>query len=322
MDTIVVRNLVKTYGAFKAVDNVSFSVKQGEIFALLGPNGAGKTTTIKIMTTLIPQTSGICIINGHDVRKEPRVVKRDIGWIASEVILDDDLQVIENLKLQADLQGVSDWYATAMRLLEYFGIKNTVKMRAGNLSTGMRKKVEITMALLGDPSVIFMDEPTLGLDVGTRSMLWDLIKKTRDEHKVTIFLTTHYMDEADQLCDRIAIISKGKIVTIGTPEKLRSKAGGGVVVLTVTGEFSMSSIRSLSYKRQGNEIKIHLRKSKDSFVSVLKKIDLFQVSALRLEKPSLDTAFIKLTGSTMAEQEEDHPIDYRKFYRQLQRARQ
>ncbi len=320
MRVIVTSNLTKRFGKLTAVNRINLSIEEGEMFGLLGPNGAGKTTMIKILTTLIQPTSGSATVNGNDTVKNPNAVKREIGWVASEVILDDDLTVLENLKLQADLQGINEWRKMADSLLKYFGIEDFGNARVGTLSTGMRKKLEISEALLGSPKIIFMDEPTIGLDVGTRSMLWDLIKKIREDNKVTIFLTTHYMEEADELCDRIAIISKGVIAAIGTPEALKSKVGGDVLELTVTNNFYTNSIKSLKWKRNGNVVRIELRRGKDSVVSVLKKINLFEVDSLKLIRPSLDTAFMKITGSTMAEQETH--MDMRKFYAQIRRARQ
>ncbi|HUB92357.1 MAG TPA: ATP-binding cassette domain-containing protein [Candidatus Saccharimonadales bacterium] len=321
MDTVIVKNLVKKYGDFAAVDDVSFSVKKGEIFGLLGPNGAGKTTTIKVLTTLTAPTSGRATVNGHDTVREPLLVKGGIGWVASEVLLDDDLQVIENLKLQASLQGIYGWEDNAVKMLEYFGIKETYNKKVGTLSTGMRKKLEIIMALISEPSVIFMDEPTIGLDVGTRKMLWELIRDIRKRHGVTIFLTTHYMEEADELCDRIAIISKGKIVAMGTPEKLKSRAGGGIATIEVGEDFMTGSLKGLKFDRKGNTINIHLKGGESEFASALRQIDMRKVRSLKLVKPSLDSVFLKLTGSTLEEQEASGKFDTVKFYATVQRSK-
>ena len=320
-NTITVKNLTLRYGSFAAVDNISFNVRKGEIFGLLGPNGAGKTSTIKVLTTLVPPTKGTVLIDNYDVRKEPRQVRSVMGWVASEVILDDDLQVIENLMLQASLQGLHSWEGNAESMLEYFKIKETRNKKVGGLSTGMRKKLEIIMALLSEPSVIFMDEPTIGLDVGTRKMLWDLIRDIRKRHNVTIFLTTHYMEEADDLCDRIAIITKGKIVAIDTPERLKAKAGSSLITLEVTSGFDASNLKGLKFERKGNEINLHLKAGGDvSFTRVLKRIDLKNVNSLRMTKPSLDNVFLNLTGSTLEEQESDK-ISNMNFYATLRRAR-
>ena len=320
-NTITVKNLTLRYGSFVAVDNISFNVKKGEIFGLLGPNGAGKTSTIKVLTTLVPPTKGSVLIDNYDVKKEPRQVRSVMGWVASEVILDDDLQVIENLKLQASLQGLHSWEENAENMLEYFKIKETRNKKVGGLSTGMRKKLEIIMALLSEPSVIFMDEPTIGLDVGTRKMLWDLIRDIRKKHNVTIFLTTHYMEEADDLCDRIAIITKGKVVAIDTPERLKAKAGSSVISLEVTENFDTSTLKGMKFERKGNGINIHLKAGGDaSFTRVLKHIDLKSVNSLRMTKPSLDNVFLNLTGSTLEEQE-SNKISNMNFYATLRRAR-
>ncbi len=318
--TVEVKNLTLRYGDFVAVDNISFNVKKGEIFGLLGPNGAGKTSTIKVLTTLVPPTKGRVLISNYDVEKEPRQVRRVMGWVASEVILDDDLQVIENLKLQASLQGLYGWEANAENMLEYFKIKETRNKKVGGLSTGMRKKLEIIMALLSEPSVIFMDEPTIGLDVGTRKMLWELIRDIRKKHGVTIFLTTHYMEEADDLCDRIAIISKGKIVAIDTPEKLKAKAGSSIITLEVNQDFKASDLKGLKFSRKGNEINIHLKGGDASFTKILKRINLENIDSLRLTKPSLDTVFLNLTGSTLEEQESSK-MQNMNFYAAIRRAR-
>jgi ABC-2 type transport system ATP-binding protein len=318
--TVEVKNLTLRYGSFIAVDNISFNVKKGEIFGLLGPNGAGKTSTIKVLTTLVPPTKGRVLISNYDVEKEPRQVRRVMGWVASEVILDDDLQVIENLKLQASLQGLYGWEENAENMLEYFKIKETRNKKVGGLSTGMRKKLEIIMALLSEPSVIFMDEPTIGLDVGTRKMLWELIRDIRKKHGVTIFLTTHYMEEADDLCDRIAIISKGKIVAIDTPEKLKAKAGSSIITLEVNQDFKASDLKGIKANRKGNEINISLKGGDASFTKILKRINLKNVDSLRLTKPSLDTVFLNLTGSTMEEQESSK-IQNMNFYATIRRAR-
>ena len=318
--TVEVKNLTLRYGSFIAVDNISFNVKKGEIFGLLGPNGAGKTSTIKVLTTLVPPTKGRVLISNYDVEKEPRQVRRVMGWVASEVILDDHLQVIENLKLQASLQGLYGWEENAENMLEYFKIKETRNKKVGGLSTGMRKKLEIIMALRSEPSVIFMDEPTIGLDVGTRKMLWELIRDIRKKHGVTIFLTTHYMEEADDLCDRIAIISKGKIVAIDTPEKLKAKAGSSIITLEVNQDFKASDLKGIKANRKGNEINISLKGGDASFTKILKRINLKNVDSLRLTKPSLDTVFLNLTGSTMEEQESSK-IQNMNFYATIRRAR-
>lgn len=318
--TVDVRNLSKQYGNFKAVDNISFAVKKGEIFGLLGPNGAGKTTTIKLLTTLSPPTSGNASVAGYDIIKQQKEVKRNIGWVSAEIILDDDLNAWENLGLQAALQGITNWEENADNLLKYFELTEFKYKNVGKFSTGMRKKLEIAMALLNSPEVIFMDEPTIGLDVGTRKMLWDLILIIKNEYKVTVFLTTHYMEEADQLCDRIAIISHGKIIALGSPTELKQKAGGYAVSLEVNDGFDISSLKNFHIlEKNKNKILIEIS-SKDNMLDVLRSINLENLKSINLITPSLDSVFLKLTGSTIKETEES--VDYRKFYSMVRRNMQ
>ncbi|MCL4376474.1 ATP-binding cassette domain-containing protein [Candidatus Parvarchaeota archaeon] len=318
--TVDVRNLSKQYGNFKAVDNISFAVKKGEIFGLLGPNGAGKTTTIKLLTTLSPPTSGNASVAGYDIIKQQKEVKRNIGWVSAEIILDDDLNAWENLGLQAALQGITNWEENADNLLKYFELAEFKYKNVGKFSTGMRKKLEIAMALLNSPEVIFMDEPTIGLDVGTRKMLWDLILIIKNEYKVTVFLTTHYMEEADQLCDRIAIISHGKIIALGSPTELKQKAGGYAVNLEVNDGFDISSLKNFHIlEKNKSKILIEIN-SKDNMLDVLRSINLENLKSINLITPSLDSVFLKLTGSTIKETEES--VDYRKFYSMVRRNMQ
>ncbi|MEM0142566.1 MAG: ATP-binding cassette domain-containing protein [Candidatus Parvarchaeum sp.] len=318
--TIDIKNLSKSYGDFKAVDNISFSVKKGEIFGLLGPNGAGKTTTVNILTTLIKPTSGDATVASYDIMKQQREVKRNIGWVSAEIILDDDLNAWENLGLQAALQSINKWEEFADTLLKYFGLEEFKYKNVRKFSTGMRKKLEIVMALLNSPEVIFMDEPTIGLDVATRKMLWDLINLIKNEYHVTVFLTTHYMDEADQLCDRIAIINHGKIIAIGSPHELKEKAGGFALSLEVKEDFNKSSLDKYNIiDQKGNKLVIEIN-SKDSVIDILKSIDMNKLKSINMITPSLDSVFLKLTGSTITESEES--IDYRKFYSMIRRNTQ
>ncbi len=318
--TIDIKNLSKVYGDFKAVDGISFTVKKGEIFGLLGPNGAGKTTTIKLLTTLSPPTSGDASVAGYNIKTQQRDVKRNIGWVSAEIILDDDLNAWENLGLQAALQGIQKWEESADTLLKYFELSDFKYKNVGKFSTGMRKKLEIAMALLNSPEVIFMDEPTIGLDVGTRTMLWDLIKIIKNEYNVTVFLTTHYMEEADQLCDRIAIINHGKIIAIGSPRELKEKVGGFAISIEVKSDFDSSSLKHYHIlDKQGDKIVIEIN-SKDSVIDILKSIDINKLKSINMITPSLDSVFLKLTGSTIKETEE--ATDYRKFYSMIRRNTQ
>jgi len=321
-NAIEVLDLVKRYGNVTALAGVTFSVSRGEIFGLLGPNGAGKTTTIKILTGLTPPTSGRAYVAGFDVVRQPNEVKRRVGWVSSEVILDDDLNAWENLELQARLQGVRNWRERATELLKYFDLLQSAGRPVGGYSTGMRKKLEIATALLHSPEILFLDEPTIGLDVNARAMLWDLIRTVNREFGVTILLTTHYMEEADALCNRVAIINLGKIMALGSPAELKSSVGGEVVELEIGRPVDLSALKRLpdviDVAASDGKIRITVRKADETIPAIVKSLDFSAVKSLRVEKPTLDTVFMKLTGKRI---EESH-VDYRRFYAMIRRSRQ
>lgn len=327
-DTAVVcEGLKKTYGMVKAVDGVDFSFSKGEIFGLLGPNGAGKTTIIKMLTTLAKPTSGDAKVGGYSITRQPTEVKKVIGWVASEVIVDDDFTATENLHLQARLQGVKDWDQKAKSLLDYFDLLSSADRKVGGFSTGMRKKLEIAMALLNSPVVIFMDEPTIGLDVSTRSMLWKLIQDLNKQYGVSVLLTTHYMEEADSLCKRIAVMNQGKIVAIGEPDRLKTEYGGDVLELELATTKDMRLVETIKSLHGVSDVSLSDNKlsvmlaagSEENVIEVLRSIDLANVKGMKLQRPSLDSVFLKLTGMRMEDAEQK--VDFRKFYAQLRRNR-
>ncbi|MBX8642214.1 MAG: ATP-binding cassette domain-containing protein, partial [Thermoplasmata archaeon] len=254
------RDLVKNYGHVRALDNVSIDIQSGTIFGLLGPNGAGKTTLIKVLTALIKPDGGEATVAGYDILRQSNEVKKRIGWVAAEVILDDDLTAMENLWLQAKLQNMKDWKETAKRLLDYFELSDRAESKVKEFSTGMRKKLEIALALLHSPSVIFMDEPTIGLDPGTRRMLWDLITGINRNYGITVLLTTHYIEEADALCDHLAIINRGKIAAVGTPSELKSRVKGELIEIETASHADASVFGALpgvrDIKSDGNRITV------------------------------------------------------------------
>jgi daunorubicin resistance ABC transporter ATP-binding subunit len=322
MSVVIAKNLTKKYGDFVAVDRISFEIEKGEIYGLLGPNGAGKTTTIKMLTGLTPITEGDAVIAGISVKKKPREVKKRIGWISSEVILDDELTAWENLEIQAKLLGVKDWQEKADQLLEYFGIKEFKNRKAGKFSTGMRKKLEVSMALLHSPEIIFMDEPTIGLDVNTRASLWNLIRQINKDYQVTILLTTHYMEEADMLCNRISIINRGKIIAQGTPEELKEKYGGDVIEIELkeAKDGVLSDLESVGklIKSENKKIAIKVGNAEEVLLKVIGIVGQNNIKSLKINKSSLDTVFLNLTGGSLEENEE---FDARRFYAMLRRAR-
>ncbi|BDC19526.1 ATP-binding cassette domain-containing protein [Acidianus sp. HS-5] len=320
MSVVIAKDLTKKYGDFLAVDHINFEIEKGEIYGLLGPNGAGKTTTIKMLTGLIPITEGDAIIAGISVKKKPGEVKKRIGWISSEVILDDELTAWENLEIQAKLLGVKDWQERANQLLDYFGIKEFKNRKAGKFSTGMRKKLEVSMALLHSPEIIFMDEPTIGLDVNTRASLWNLIRQINKDYEVTILLTTHYMEEADMLCRRISIINRGKIIAKGTPEELKERYGGDVIEIELKEKKDgvISDLESIGKViRNDGKIAIKVGNAEEVLLKVINVVGQSNIKSIKINKSSLDTVFLNLTGGSLEEEE----FDARKFYAMLRRAR-
>jgi ABC-2 type transport system ATP-binding protein len=231
-NAIEVDHIVKKYGDFTAVDDVSFNVKEEEIFGLLGPNGAGKSTLIRMMTTLIPITSGAARIAGHDVQKDPDAVRRTIGVIPQALTSDLDLTVEENLSIYAKLYDVpaNKGQATIDELL---GLVDLTKWRGAQtktLSGGMRRRLEIARGLVHSPRLFFLDEPTTGLDPVSRVAVWEMLMNIKSHRQLTILITTHYMDEADRLCDRIAIVDHGKLVALDTPPALKASVPGSDVI--------------------------------------------------------------------------------------------
>jgi ABC-2 type transport system ATP-binding protein len=228
MADIEVLDITKKFGNFTAVDGVSFSVEHGEIFALLGPNGAGKSTLIRMLTTLIPSTSGSARIYGHDVVKEADAVRRLIGVIPQAMTSDLELSVEENLLIYAKLYGVPrDRRRRLMaELIEAVELTKWKDKPVKNLSGGMRRRVEIARGLVHEPRVFFLDEPTTGLDPVSRVAVWEMLQQLKQRRDLTVFLTTHYMDEADKLCDRIAIVDHGKLVALDSPMKLKASISG------------------------------------------------------------------------------------------------
>ncbi|MEP7001820.1 MAG: ATP-binding cassette domain-containing protein, partial [bacterium] len=220
---IVVEHAVKVYDKLTAVDDVSFTVAAGETLGLLGPNGAGKSTLIRMMTTLVPITSGRVQVGGHDVATEPDAARLKIGVIPQAMTTDTDLSIEENLDIYAKLYGVQkEERKRAMdELLELVHLADRRKSLVGTLSGGMRRRAELARGLVHRPDILFLDEPTTGLDPVSRADVWEMITKLRQARGLTVLITTHYMDEADRLCDRIAIVDKGKLVALDTPRALK-----------------------------------------------------------------------------------------------------
>ena len=231
-NAIEVSHIVKKYGDFTAVDDVSFQVKEGEIFGLLGPNGAGKSTLIRMMTTLIPITAGFARVAGHDVSKEPNEARRAIGVIPQAMTSDIDLTVQENLSIYAKLYDVpkKGRQEAIDELLETVDLTKWRDAQTKTLSGGMRRRLEIARGLVHSPRIFFLDEPTTGLDPVSRVAVWEMLTNIKSKRKLTVLITTHYMDEADRLCNRIAIVDHGKLVALDTPEALKASVPGSNVI--------------------------------------------------------------------------------------------
>ena len=229
---IEVQHIVKRYGDFEAVKDVSFCVHEGEIFGLLGPNGAGKSTLIRMMTTLIPVTAGKAIVGGHNVAKDPDEVRRMIGVIPQALTSDQDLTVGENLLIYAKLYGVPHGIRekSIADVLEAVDLTKWRDAQTKTLSGGMRRRLEIARGLVHNPRIFFLDEPTTGLDPVSRIAVWEMLNNLKKTRHLTMLITTHYMDEADKLCDRIAIVDHGNLVALGTPVELKNSVAGANVV--------------------------------------------------------------------------------------------
>jgi ABC-2 type transport system ATP-binding protein len=324
---IVVNDLSKRYGSrdhgVRALDHVNLRIPSGTVFGLLGPNGAGKTTLIKVLTGITDITEGEASVAGFDVRRQSMAVRARIGWVAAEVILDDDFSARENLWFQAKLQNLKGWETRAEDLLKFFSLADRADDRVNKFSTGMRKKLEIALALLHQPLVIFMDEPTIGLDVSTRRMLWEIITGVHKEFGVTVLLTSHYIEEADALCDRVAIIDQGHILAEGTPSELKGRVKADIVQLETAEPVDPTRISALpgvqDVSAQGNDWTIRVGSSEDFLPRLFATIHPDKIRRISVEKPSLETVFLEVTGRRLGQ---DEPIrDLRKFYAQMQRAR-
>jgi ABC-2 type transport system ATP-binding protein len=298
---------VKRYGEVEAVRGIGFEVQPGETFGFLGPNGAGKSTTIKILCTLADPTSGTARVAGFDVRKQRDTVRRNIGLVFQDTTLDNYLTGEQNLRFHADLYGVPKaQLAPRMRqVLEMVNLWDRRTAEVATYSGGMKRRLEIARGLLHAPRVLFLDEPTVGLDPQTRSSIWEYINDLKKREDITIFLTTHYMDEAEN-CDRIAIIDHGKIVAIDTPEQLKASVGKDRVQIR-TGD-DATAIAELD-REFGIEAAIHEGAvtfsvaSGEQFVPRLFAALSVPIQAVSVSRPSLDDVFMSYTGKTIRDAE-------------------
>ncbi len=309
---IEAENLTKVYkGKVKAVDDITFSVDKGEIFGFLGPNGAGKSTTIKMLNTIASITSGKAVVAGNDVSKHPAAVRDVIGVVPQELTADDELKGIENILLSARLHHVRGEEAKkrAHELLKLVDLEESADRRVKTYSGGMRRRLQLAIGLVHSPKVIFLDEPTLGLDVQTRTNMWEYMGKLNKEQGLTIFMTTHYLEEADGLCDRIAIIDHGVIKASGTPAQLKERVGGDVLTIELASgpditEFlrSLPDVSDVTKKDQAYRIKLpRTEKALPAIVDGIAKKGL-EIKEIAFTKPTLDQVFLEITGKSMRDE--------------------
>lgn len=326
MYSIETKSLTKSFGDLVAVNDISFSVKKGEIFGFLGPNGAGKSTTMMIFTTLLKPTSGQALVAGFDVMKNAKHVRENIGFVQQETTVDEYLTGRENLLLQAKLNHIpkNEINHRIDEVLDLIELADKQDQAVVTYSGGMRKRLDIAGGLLHHPKVLFLDEPTVGLDIQTRRKIWEYIKKIHTEFEMTIFLTTHYMEEADSLCDRIGIMDHGKIQVIDSPQNMKNDLGNEIISLLVdesnNHDSFLSELKKIEFIKKIKEDNLKLTLFTSNGTEVIPKI--FQISSqleikitsISLTQPTLDDVFISYTGHEIRD-------DDSKYNRKLEHAK-
>ncbi len=304
---IKARGLVKKYGQLEAVRGIDLEVMQGEIFGFLGPNGAGKSTTISMLCTLLSPTAGSASVAGIDVMHDPARVRQRIGLVFQDPSLDDQLTGRENLEFHAFIYSIPGEVRRERidKMLELLQLSDRAASQVRTYSGGMKRRLEIARGMLHEPQILFLDEPTLGLDPQTRQNIWTHLRDLRARTGVTIFMTTHYMDEAEY-CDRIAIIDKGQIVALGTPDQLKAMVGGDVVTMTSSkAEDAVEEIQrvlGVVPTRDDGALRMEVPDGR-KFVPRLVRELTAPVDTISLRRPSLDDVFLKLTGRAIREEE-------------------
>ncbi len=315
MAIISTKGLTKRFGSLTAVDHIDLRIEEGEIFGFLGPNGAGKTTTINMLTTLLKPDEGVAIVAGYDVTKQPNKVRENIGIIFQDMTVDRNLTAYENLYIHAKIYGIKPSYIKQRikEVLEFVELTQWEHVILKNFSGGMIRRLEIARGLMHLPNILFMDEPTLGLDPQTRAHIWEYIEKLRREAKITIFLTTHYMDEAERLCDRVAIIDHGKIIALGTPEELIESIGGEVVTVKTEKPHEAKRLVELlntngavidSQLVRGSILKLTVKNASKTLPEIFDAAytNNIRIAQISYSKPTLEDVFLKLTGRTLRDE--------------------
>jgi len=310
MDAVVVSNLVKKFNSFAAVNGISFSVKKGELFGLLGPNGAGKSTTIYMLTTLIQPTSGTAVVNGFDIQSQSDKVRESIGIVFQDQTVDTRLSAYDNLDIHGRMYGM-DAESRREKIDEVLQLVELTEWKYKEVKTfsgGMRRRLEIARGLMHTPDILFLDEPTLGLDPQTRRHIWSYIEKLK-EMGITIVLTTHYLEEADYLCDRVAIIDHGKIKVLDTPRALKSAIGGNIISISSREPQRLSDLfirKRICDKTRISETVVSFE-TKDGAKLVPKVMEIalkegIGVESIEVHMPSLEDVFIYYTGASIRDE--------------------
>jgi ABC-2 type transport system ATP-binding protein len=309
---IKTENLTKKFGDFIAIDNLSLTIEKGEIFGLLGPNGAGKTTTIKMLATLLQSTSGFAEVWHHNILKEQDAVRRSIGIVFQDPSVDTELTGIENLDFHARMYGLNkeERGKRIAEVLDLVELNDRANVFVKFYSGGMQRRLEIARGLMHYPNVLFLDEPTLGLDAQTRHRIWEYIKRLNKAQKVTVVLTTHYMEEADYLCDRVAIIDHGKIIALDKPNNLKNSIGEDIISLQVSdGEKFSDTLTNLEFIKRMDFHEDFLYLSVENGETMIPRLmalahkEGVSVQSVSLRKPTLEDVFLHFTGKTIREQE-------------------
>ncbi|MDH3313031.1 MAG: ATP-binding cassette domain-containing protein [Nitrosopumilus sp.] len=331
MYAIETKSLTKSFGDVIAVNDISFLVVSGEIFGFLGPNGAGKSTTMMILTTLLKPTSGQALISGFDVMTDAKKVRESIGYVQQETTVDEYLTGRENLILQAKLNHIpkNEINQRIDSILELIELTDKQHDSVVTYSGGMRKRLDIAGGLLHRPKVLFLDEPTVGLDIQTRRKIWKYLKKIHDEFEMTIFLTTHYMEEADQLCDRVGIIDGGKIQIIDSPKNMKNAMGNEVISIIIEDEENhdlfLSELQKMEFVNKINADGSKITLFASNGTEVIPKI--FQISSdlkikiisIALTQPTLDDVFISYTGHEI--RDDDSKFNRKREHAKMKRLR-
>jgi ABC-2 type transport system ATP-binding protein len=320
-----IQDLTRRFNDLVAVDAISFDIDKGEIFGLLGPNGAGKTTTLSMLSTMLTPTSGSATVNGIDIGQDPDGVRRSIGIVFQDQSLDEELTAWENMDFHGRLYRIPAEIRKQRitELLTLVELNNRKDDIVKTFSGGMRRRLEIARGLLHHPEVLFLDEPTLGLDPQTRNHLWTYIATLAQEKGITIILTTHYMEEADRLCNRVAIIDHGKIIAIDTPEHLKDGLGGDIVTIrTPDPAAAAQSLKEpwvVRAETHNDEVIVSL-KNADQYVSTIVTLlnnRQVPITSISIHKPTLEDVFLSFTGKTIREQEADHKDKIRTYQRMM-----